>query len=72
MTWTLKCTDVPQYDALEAAAASFRTDDKLHLRNLCNDSVRCQGLTALHTGDYGRRKILLDYSRQQVTGEVME
>ena len=71
-SWTLKCTDVPQFDALEAAAQSFRTDDKLHLRNLCNDSARCAGLTALHMTNYGRQKIHLDYSRQQVTGEVME
>lgn len=71
-SWTLKCTDVPQFDALEAAAQSFRTDDKLHLRNLCNDSSRCAGLTALHMTNYGRQKIYLDYSRQQVTGEVME
>ncbi|CAB9501863.1 Glucose-6-phosphate isomerase [Seminavis robusta] len=70
--WTLKCTDVPQFDALEAAAASFRTDDKLHLRNLCNDSARCAGLTAVHMNEGGRRRLHLDYSRQQVTGEVME
>jgi glucose-6-phosphate isomerase len=70
--WTIKCTDVPQYDALEAAAALFRTDDKLHLRNLCNDSARCAGLTAVHITDMGRRRLHLDYSRQQVTGEVME
>ena len=69
-SYTLKCTDVPQFDALEAAAASFRTDDKLHLRNLCNDSTRCNGLIAFH--DSNRRILHLDYSRQQVTGEVME
>ena len=69
-SYTLKCTDVPQFDALEAAAASFRTDDKLHLRNLCNDSTRCNGLIASH--DSHRRILHLDYSRQQVTGEVME
>ena len=69
-SWTLKCTDVPQFDALEAAAASFRTDDKLHLRNLCNDSTRCNGLIAYHHSNH--RLIHLDYSRQQVTGEVME
>jgi glucose-6-phosphate isomerase len=69
--WTLKCTDVPQYDALEAAAASFRSDDKLHLRNLCNDSSRCAGLKAEHHDSRGCQ-FILDYSRQQVTGEVME
>lgn len=70
-TWTLKCTDVPQFDALQAAAASFRNDDKLHLRNLCNDSSRCSALCATHSAE-GGRKIYLDYSRQQVTGETME
>ncbi|KAL7579893.1 hypothetical protein ACA910_004900 [Epithemia clementina (nom. ined.)] len=47
-TWTLKCTDLPQFDALQAQADLFRTDDKLHLRNLCNNSARCAGLTAVH------------------------
>lgn len=70
-SWTPKCTDVPQFDALDAAAASFRTDDKLHLRNLCNDSSRCAGLRAEHCDSRGRLTIL-DYSRQQVTGEVLE
>jgi hypothetical protein len=32
--WVLKCTDLPQFDALAAAADLFRTDDKLHLRIL--------------------------------------
>lgn len=68
----LKSTDVPQFDALQAAAESFRTDDKLHLRSLCNDSARCAGLIAVHLALGGRRKIILDYSRQQVTGETME
>jgi glucose-6-phosphate isomerase len=69
--WILKCTDVPQYDALQAAAEKFQYDDKLHLRNLCNDSSRCAGLTAVHmSGSF--RKIVLDYSRQHVTGETME
>lgn len=69
--WILKCTDVPQFDALQNAAAEFQSDDKLHLRNLCNDSSRCAGLTAVHMSK-GFRKIILDYSRQQVTGETME
>ena len=69
--WILKCTDVPQYDALLAASEDFQFDDKLHLRNLCNDSSRCAGLTAVHMTE-GFRKIILDYSRQQVTGETME
>ena len=70
--WT-KCSDVPQYDALMAAAASFQNDgdDKLHLRNLCSDANRCAGLCATFTSEGGRR-IYLDYSRQQVTGETME
>ena len=62
---------MPQFDALQAAADCFLTDDKLHLRHLCNDSSRCGGLTALHLSE-GGRKIILDYSRQQVTGETME
>jgi glucose-6-phosphate isomerase len=70
-SWTLKCTDVPQSDALQAAADSFRTDDKLHLRSLCNDSARCAGLMAVHQSE-GGRKVILDYSRQQVTGETMD
>ena len=69
--WNVKCTDVPQFDALLSEAQNFSSDDQLHLRNLCNDSARCSGLTALHTS-LGGRKIILDYSRQQVTGETME
>jgi glucose-6-phosphate isomerase len=73
-SWTLKCTDLPQFDALQAQADLFRSDDKLHLRNLCNDSVRCAGLTTMHQANYQRsqRKIILDYSRQRVLGETME
>lgn len=89
-SWTLKCTDLAQFDALQAAAESFRHDDKLHLRNLCNDTSRCAGLIATHSVDVPRsgddchplrskrggpgntRKIILDYSRQRVTGETME
>jgi glucose-6-phosphate isomerase len=73
-TWTLKCTDLPQFDALQAQADLFRSDDKLHLRNLCNDTTRCAGLTAIHQSNYQRipRKIILDYSRQRVLGETME
>lgn len=70
-SWALKCTDLPQFDALQAQAEYFRTDDKLHLRNLCNDSARCAGLMATHASA-GTRKIILDYSRQRVTGETME
>jgi glucose-6-phosphate isomerase len=85
-SWTLKCTDLPQFDALQAAADQFRTDDKLHLRNLCNDTARCAGLTAVHNvtniliegGEvnplvtHRQRKMILDYSRQRITGETME
>lgn len=69
-SWTLKCTDLPQFDALEAEADLFRTDDKLHLRNLCNNSARCAGLTVVYTTP-GHRKIVYDYSRQRVTGETI-
>jgi len=69
--WTVRCTDVPQFEALEAAAQTFYSDDKLHLRILCNDSARCAGLQATHYSPGGRR-IHFDYSRQQVTGETME
>jgi glucose-6-phosphate isomerase len=47
--WTLKCTDLAQFDALQAQAELFRNDDKLHLRNLCNDTARCASLTGTHT-----------------------
>lgn len=69
--WVTKCTDVPQFDALVNAASEFQLDDKLHLRNLCNDAARCAGLVATHMSE-GYRKMVLDYSRQQVTGETME
>ena len=66
----MKLTDLPQFSALQAAAKTFQTDENLHLRHLCTNASRCAGLTATH--DLGDRKILLDYSRQQVTGETME
>jgi len=66
----MKCSEVPQFTALLSAAASFRSDDKLHLRQLCSDSSRCAGLVASHGN--ADRKIILDYSRQQVTGDTME
>jgi len=66
----MKCFDSPQWAALTSAAASFQSDDKLHLRHLCSDSSRCAGLVATHVS--GSSKIILDYSRQQVTGETME
>lgn len=69
-TWTLKCTDLSQFDALQSAADQFRTDDKLHLRILCSDTARCAGLTA--TFMTPKAKLILDYSRQRVTGETME
>jgi glucose-6-phosphate isomerase len=109
----LKCTDLPQFDACQAQADLFRSDDKLHLRYLCNDTARCASLIAIHTSrpSYTNalmnkhlhenidnqlqlqqqqqppssnstgtnvtssiivRKIILDYSRQRVTGETME
>ena len=97
--WTLKCTDLPQYDALISAADEFYADDKLHLRNLCSDTARCAGLTATYntTGNNATTMttnnttpthtahtnstipssttsytMVLDYSRQRVTGETME
>ncbi|GKY94563.1 hypothetical protein MPSEU_000421900 [Mayamaea pseudoterrestris] len=119
---SLKCTDLAQFDALLRAADSFRTDDKLHLRNLLQDSARCASLIASKHGVYHirhdsiennviendtdtlaeqdidsqshhhdntylprhsnhhsaaahsatSRTILLDYSRQCLTGETME
>ncbi|KAL7533745.1 hypothetical protein ACHAXR_005423 [Thalassiosira sp. AJA248-18] len=118
----MKCTDVPQFTALQMAASRFRKDPKLHLKYLLADAFRCQGLMAVHktspafeggsslpsidnpsfkevaspflisrenndtgTGDEEReaiprwsnnsgnqRRIILDYSRQHVTGETME
>ena len=115
--YVLKCTDLPQFDACQAQANLFRSDDKLHLRYLCNDTARCASLIAIHTSrpsyhnnnnnsNYNSktsflksnkafaanisnqsnpsnnenqsrtspfiRKIILDYSRQRVTGETME
>lgn len=67
----VKCTEVPQFDALQDAATDFHFDEKLHLRYLCNDTARCSGLTAVLVSE-GFRKTILDYSRQQVTGETME
>jgi glucose-6-phosphate isomerase len=95
-SYCVKCTDVPQFDALQNAAAEFLLDEKLHLRYLCNDTARCSGLTAILSSyttttttmmtqpplqNVGStppappvfvRKIIYDYSRQQVTGETME
>jgi glucose-6-phosphate isomerase len=109
----MKCTALPQFDSLMAAADRFTEDDKLHLRNLCNDSARCMGLTTTFTSTHvvtpsdgaalspperplqfrssnrsvsapvSRNaettpprnrvyKIVFDYSRQCVNGEVME
>jgi glucose-6-phosphate isomerase len=81
--WILKCTDLPQFDACQAQADLFRSDDKLHLRNLCNDTARCASLIAIHNsrasfkdnsenGASSHHKMILDYSRQRVTGETME
>lgn len=74
----LKCTDLPQFDALLAHVEMVRRDEKLHLRNLCNDTARCASMVAVHnTKPSFRRegtptKLILDYSRQRVTGETME
>eukprot|EP00559_Dactyliosolen_fragilissimus_P009841 CAMPEP_0184855686 /NCGR_PEP_ID=MMETSP0580-20130426/841_1 /TAXON_ID=1118495 /ORGANISM="Dactyliosolen fragilissimus" /LENGTH=573 /DNA_ID=CAMNT_0027350251 /DNA_START=151 /DNA_END=1872 /DNA_ORIENTATION=+ len=68
----MKCNEVPQFTALQASAAEFQSDEKLHLRNLIGDSSRCSGLAATHSTDNGARKIILDYSRQQVDGKTME
>jgi len=67
----LKCTDLPQFDALQAQANMFRIDDKLHLRNLCNNAARCSGFVTVHTAS-AHRRMVLDYSRQRVVGETME
>lgn len=68
---SLKCNETPQFLALQSYAEQIKLDEKLHLKNLCGDAARCAGLVATHTSDEGR-KIILDYSRQQVTGEIME
>jgi len=44
----IKCTDVPQFTALQMAASRFRKDPKLHLKHLLADAFRCQGLIAVH------------------------
>ena len=123
----MKCTDVPQFTALQTAASRFRKEPKLHVKYLLADAFRCQGLMAVYTtspsfeagatndggprssddraskkkegasgaspflvrnssgtfdtpGELSRwslncgnqRRIILDYSRQHVTGETME
>ncbi|KAL7540791.1 hypothetical protein ACHAWF_009646 [Thalassiosira exigua] len=126
----MKCTDVPQFTALQMEASRFRKDPKLHLKHLLADAFRCQGLMAVHrtssafeegsrptsspeggggsggggdssnnqdyllrrvnsgnlddasgvgsisrwskSGSGRQRRIILDYSRQHVTGETME
>lgn len=68
----VKCTDVPQFLSLQNAASSFHTDDKLHLRVLCGDAARCAGLVATHTSKQTQTRMVLDYSRQQVTGDTMD
>ena len=69
-TFKMKVHELPQFTALQTAATSFKTDEKLHLRNLCSDSSRCAGLVASHEADSGA-KIILDYSRQQVSGVLI-
>eukprot|EP00592_Proboscia_alata_P003834 CAMPEP_0194370168 /NCGR_PEP_ID=MMETSP0174-20130528/18465_1 /TAXON_ID=216777 /ORGANISM="Proboscia alata, Strain PI-D3" /LENGTH=577 /DNA_ID=CAMNT_0039147471 /DNA_START=179 /DNA_END=1912 /DNA_ORIENTATION=+ len=71
---SVKCTDVPQFRSLQSAAQSFHNDDKNHLRVLVQDAARCAGLVATHDAESssGPSRIILDYSRQQVTGETME
>lgn len=68
----MKVHELPQFTALQSAASSFKSDGNLHLRNLCSDSSRCAGLVATHSTDNAARKIIIDYSRQQVSGETME
>mmetsp|Transcript_23634 Transcript_23634/g.26956 ORF Transcript_23634/g.26956 Transcript_23634/m.26956 type:complete len:606 (+) Transcript_23634:57-1874(+) len=68
----MKINELPQFTALQTAASSFKTDENQHLRNLCSDSSRCAGLVATHSTDNGARKVIIDYSRQQVSGETME
>ena len=71
-TTMVKVYELPQFAALTAAATQFKTDDKLHLRNLCGDAARCESLVATHTNEAKGTKIVLDYSRQQVIGDTME
>jgi len=67
----MKLHELSQFTALQDAAVKFKSDENLHLRNLCADSSRCAGLVATHNAP-GDHKIIIDYSRQQVTGETME
>ena len=114
---SIRCTDVPEFTALQRSAMEFKNDPKLHLKHLLADAFRCQGLIAMHNtsaafegpnkktnaepsrgaitkevplflrrADSGsniseaiprwntikQRRIILDYSRQHVTGETME
>jgi glucose-6-phosphate isomerase len=68
----MKVHELPQFTALQSAASSFKSDENLHLRNLCSDSSRCAGLVATHNSNEEGHKIIIDYSRQQVSGETME
>lgn len=79
-SYVIKCTDLPQFDALLAHADRFYKDDNLHLRKLCDNAARCTGLVTIHrsapalssyTG-IKPRTVIFDYSRQRVTGETME
>ena len=45
---SMRCTDVPQFTALQMAASRFRKDPKLHLKHLLADAFRSQGLMAVH------------------------
>ena len=45
----MKCTDVPQFTALQMAASRFRKDPKLHLKYLLADAFCCQGLMSVYT-----------------------
>jgi len=64
-------TDTSEYSKLCAAAAAFKADDSLHLRELCGEAERCSGLVAKLEGEEGRA-VVFDYSRQQVVGDTMD
>jgi len=68
----VKLQDLPQFTALTTAASQFKTDEKLHLRNLVGDAARSEGLVATHENASRGNRIVLDYSRQQVVGDTME
>ena len=64
-------TDLASYSTLNSLTSPFKTSPTHHLRVLSQDASRCASLSVQHsTGS--DRSVIFDYSRQHVTGEVMD